>query len=500
MSAETVLSGALTFLSLADLLQLLGGNGSSGILRLRNEQNVEPGLIYFNNGNPVHAICPSKTGLEALYTLFGWVVGEFAFSREKFNVPQTIQQSRMEIILDGLRMLDDGEVRRIGSAAAVVSGKARSASTGMVRGPLVDYLSVVNEEHFATGSPIVHEGSYGNWIWVILEGQVDIFRQTADGPSKIMSLGEGAFIGSLSAFSIHGHIRSESCVAATKVVLGVLDFQRLATEYSRMSHAMRRVGVSLDQRLRHLNDLIVGDQLGPDLLKDLKPLTYGPKLPAEGLYLITEGRAVVVRDRDPQRIVLARLESGDVFGLIPFADIGHEPHAATVWVDDAIKLTRLDSAALESEFERLSTTFKNIFDNLVIAMSVTTRMAIQESQRNNSNSDKAGKDQRRHIRYDSLNLLHFSLPSGATPERQGMGRTLNVSQSGILLETQEAIPPGETIALTIGLEEDLVTIEGETVHCQPTADKRFTTGIHFRQMNDSTRTVLTRYIQLFEQH
>jgi CRP-like cAMP-binding protein len=381
MSALTVLSGDLTFLSLADLLQMLGGNGSNGILRLRTEQNPEPGLVYFSNGNPVHAVCGAKNGLDALYTLFGWGVGQFAFSREPFSISQTIQQSRMEIILDGLRMLDDGEVPRIGLAPGDGSAKARSAASGMVRGPLVDYMSVVDEEHYAPGAPIVHEGSYGNWIWVILEGQVDIFRQTPEGPCRIMSLGEGAFIGSLSAFSIHGHIRSESCVAATKVVLGVLDFQRLATEYSRMSHAMRRVGLSLDHRLRQLNDLIVTSRPAADRLQDFRPLSYDGDRPTEGLYLITEGRAAVVRAPDAHPTVLARLESGDVFGLIPFADIGHEPHAAAVLVEEPIRLTRLDSAALEAEFERLSTTFKNIFDNLVIAMSVTTRMALKGDER-----------------------------------------------------------------------------------------------------------------------
>jgi CRP-like cAMP-binding protein len=385
MASDTVLSGDLSFMSLADLLQMLGSNGSSGILRLRNEQIAEPGLIYFNNGNPIHAICTPKTGLEALYTLFGWVAGEFAFSREKFNVSQTIQQSRMEIILDGLRKLDDGEVPRVGAAATIAPSKARSAASGVIRGPLVDYMSVVDEEHFAPGTRIVKEGSYGNWIWVILEGQVDIFRETPSGPCKLISLGEGAFIGSLSAFSIHGHIRTESCVAATKVVLGVLDLQRLATEYTRMSHAMRRLGLSLDRRLRQLNTRIVESHQEPAeleaMLKDFEPMASGEDQPVDGLYLITDGRALVVLEKEDQHLLLAKLEANDVFGLIPFADIGHEPYAATVLVDKSAKLTRLDSDALQAEFEQMSTTFKNLFENLVIAMSVTTRSALKEVSR-----------------------------------------------------------------------------------------------------------------------
>jgi hypothetical protein len=109
------------------------------------------------------------------------------------------------------------------------------------------------------------------------------------------------------------------------------------------------------------------------------------------------------------------------------------------------------------------------------------------------------QEQRRHARYDSLNLLHFAMPSGPVPEMQGMGRTLNVSESGLLLETQEPLDSNGTIELTIGLGDDLVTIEGETIHCRPTPDHRYNTGIRFSQISDSARVLLDRYIQLFEE-
>lgn len=109
------------------------------------------------------------------------------------------------------------------------------------------------------------------------------------------------------------------------------------------------------------------------------------------------------------------------------------------------------------------------------------------------------QEQRRHARYDSLNLLHFAMPSGPVPEMQGMGRTLNVSESGLLLETQEPIEEKGTIELTIGLEDDLVTIEGETIHCRPTPDHRYNTGIRFSQMSDNARALLDRYIELFKE-
>ena len=107
------------------------------------------------------------------------------------------------------------------------------------------------------------------------------------------------------------------------------------------------------------------------------------------------------------------------------------------------------------------------------------------------------QDKRQHARYDALNLLHFSVPSDQRPQMQGMGRTLNVSHSGILLETHEPIESNQTIMLTIGLEDDLVVIQGETVYCKPASAGCYITGIRFYQMADSPRQVLERYIELF---
>ena len=66
------------------------------------------------------------------------------------------------------------------------------------------------------------------------------------------------------------------------------------------------------------------------------------------------------------------------------------------------------------------------------------------------------EEKRKHSRIDSLNLLNYvfsdELGGGLT---QGMGRTLNVSESGILLETHSPIDIHSVISLTIGFEEDV---------------------------------------------
>ena len=113
MASNILLSGNLSFLNLAELLQLLGSNGSNGILRINSETVKDPGIIYFLNGNPVHSLNGSLRGLEAIFSLFGWMEGAFTFSDELYDGEITINKSRMEIILDGLRNLDDGEIEKV---------------------------------------------------------------------------------------------------------------------------------------------------------------------------------------------------------------------------------------------------------------------------------------------------------------------------------------------------------------------------------------------------
>jgi CRP-like cAMP-binding protein len=370
---------------------MLGGNGASGILRLYSPHSPHPGLIYFQDGQPIHALNGDKLGLEALYSLFGWLAGEFSFNPEKFNVSRTVHHSRMQLILDGLKMLDDGEVAVLGPPDP--ARQSRNLDFNLVHGPLVDYMAVVDEERYVAGQEIMVEGAYGSWIWVILEGQVDLLRETPEGPLKLLSLGEGAFIGNMTSFSIHGHIRRASCVAATNVVLGVLDLQRLSVEYTRMSGDMRAVALSIDRRLKQATDRLVTfrrDEIEPRTeAADLPPVQAAAE--DEGIYCITEGKAAVVWRKDGQPFVLAELGARDVFGRIPFADLGQEPHSATVIGDAALAYRPLDRDALDAEYRGLSLTFQNFFKSMINSLAVTTKLSVQAHAR----VLHAGNDHRR---------------------------------------------------------------------------------------------------------
>ncbi len=379
MRDSVVLAGSLNFLALGDIMQLLGANSSTGILRLISRYAADPGFIYFENGNPINAACGTTTGIEAVYELFGWTDGEFEFTKENILTQRVITKSRMGIILEGLKMVDDGQVKQVGPGAVSRKQIATGSSdaTPIVKGPMVDYMYVADEEDFFDGEYIVEEGKHGSWIWVILEGVVEIVRETPEGPLPIVRLGDGSFIGSLSSFLIQGHIRTATALAVGNVQLGVLDSQRLAQEFAQLTPEFRGFLVSLDKRLKQLNERAIElrqKQLSTDGYIDNKKPVIKQGSTEEDLYIIREGNSSIVRHDEIGQIPLVQLYKGDYFGNMPFLDLGHEPEFASVLANKDLKVRKVEIAKIQKEYNNLSTTFKNFIDNVSTCISVSTKV------------------------------------------------------------------------------------------------------------------------------
>lgn len=110
-----------------------------------------------------------------------------------------------------------------------------------------------------------------------------------------------------------------------------------------------------------------------------------------------------------------------------------------------------------------------------------------------------GIERRKHPRIESLNLLsYFCLDENNLALDQGMGRTLNVSKGGILLETYNPIDPEHTMVLTIGLKDNMVDIKGKVVHSRTDEDGKVKSGIQFIEMDKETLVTLEAYITEFD--
>jgi CRP-like cAMP-binding protein len=378
MNNTVSLSGSLDFLNLGELLNLLGTNGSSGVLHVKSNYSSEPGLVYLDKGNPINAVNGSFTGLDAVFSLFGWTDGHFEFVQEDVTCEKAITKSRMEIILDGLRLLDEGKIKKLGPATAAKTSpetKPVSGKLPLIKGPLVDYSYVVDEEGFYDGDEIVQEGNHGDWIWVILEGTAEVIKEAEGGPIEILRIGDGAFLGSVAALISGGRVRSATIKAVGNVQLGMLDSQLLANELANVSAEFKSLLTSIDARLKQIIEMAVAYKKNnnnfDDLVKSKKQLIkQGQK--EERLFTIKDGEAIIARQSNNSYVPLVRLKKGDYFGKIPFLDLGHEPYSAAVFSSENLKLAAVDSDKLKSEHEGLSSTLKNIIEHLATSVSVTT--------------------------------------------------------------------------------------------------------------------------------
>ena len=380
MKNKAVIEGDLAFLSLGDIMQLLGSNGSSGILRIHSPYMPEPGIVYFENGNPVNASDGTLAGLDGLYALFGWTEGTFEFSQQRVPVEKVINRSRMGIILDSLKMLDDGDVVRLGHPSADGEAKKETtdeSGTPIVNGPMVDYMYVVDEEDFYDGETIIEEGKHGNWIWVILEGVIQILKETPKGPLSIMQISNGSFVGSLSSFLVKDHARTATARSLGNVQLGVLDSQRLSHEYAKMSADFRSMIMSLDKRLKQLTARTVEYHTQniniESFIKDKQEVIRQGEA-EDRLFRIQRGHVHIVQQEKDRYLPLVSLSRDDFFGAFPFFDMGHEPEKAAALASKDLKIVPMDAGDFHQEYDNISTTFKNIIENVATCISATTRV------------------------------------------------------------------------------------------------------------------------------
>jgi len=107
-------------------------------------------------------------------------------------------------------------------------------------------------------------------------------------------------------------------------------------------------------------------------------------------------------------------------------------------------------------------------------------------------------EKRRHVRIDSLNLSYVCVDESGKVLNEGMGRTLNVSESGILLEIYFPIEAGQLLELTIALEDKLIDLKGRVTHHRRGKKRSFEAGIEFIDLTEDNLNDIKLYIELFQ--
>jgi CRP-like cAMP-binding protein len=234
---------------------------------------------------------------------------------------------------------------------------------------------VIKEELYNTGDTIVKEKAHGKWLWVVYEGVVRIEKETPQGTITLTRLGEGSFIGTFKALLFGEYARSATVLAENDVRLCLLDAEMLHREYASLSYIFRTLLLSLDDRLRKTTEKAIGlrafggeSAVLPRSIKTI--IDKGSSI--DDLYKIEEGEAYIVNKNGINIEPLFTLQKNDIFGFIPFLDIGHEPNTVAVVGNGNLRLQSLDPGHMQSEYERLTPTFRNLIHHIGTCIHTTT--------------------------------------------------------------------------------------------------------------------------------
>jgi len=106
-------------------------------------------------------------------------------------------------------------------------------------------------------------------------------------------------------------------------------------------------------------------------------------------------------------------------------------------------------------------------------------------------------ERRRAERRYAMNFLDYEIlsPEGEIIGR-GLARTLNMSVSGLLLETGQFFEAGQFLRITLGLENELVQVTGRVAYSRPIDDSLCTTGVQFVEFAEAERRIFQHYFAL----
>lgn len=122
--------------------------------------------------------------------------------------------------------------------------------------------TLVNEENYSDGQVIFEEGSSGDWVYVIISGQVEISRTIENKTYVLENLKEGEVLGEM-AF-LGSTKRTATATAVGDTVVGVIDRDSMDKEFNKLSSGFRTILTTIVKRFKSMNNRISGFRVRSD--------------------------------------------------------------------------------------------------------------------------------------------------------------------------------------------------------------------------------------------
>ena len=102
----------------------------------------------------------------------------------------------------------------------------------------------------------------------------------------------------------------------------------------------------------------------------------------------------------------------------------------------------------------------------------------------------------RHKRLETLNLVSLShKDEDGRVDLEIVGRTLDLSEGGILLECSQPVPSGnKEVEVVLGIREHVIKVTGDIVHARDLADGNIGLGIAFKDLSADDARVITDFM------
>jgi len=115
----------------------------------------------------------------------------------------------------------------------------------------VMYEYIASEVECPANQVIIEEGSKGDWVYVVLQGQVKVKKRTPKGMIVIDTLSEGDIFGEIAFLEGEDADRSATVMASEgSVKLGILNKELLIKDYGALSPTLRAIIKSLALKVR----------------------------------------------------------------------------------------------------------------------------------------------------------------------------------------------------------------------------------------------------------
>lgn len=108
------------------------------------------------------------------------------------------------------------------------------------------------------------------------------------------------------------------------------------------------------------------------------------------------------------------------------------------------------------------------------------------------------KERRRDQRFETLNFVYYVVRDDGSELSQDMGRTIDASERGLLMETRIPLVEGLHLKMDIAMADTILGLSGEVVHTHAEESGMFLSGVEFASMDENTRAQLAEFLRHFD--